>query len=343
MVLLTINGMKIIDFFENKKVFVIAEIGINHNGNFDKLIKLIEKAKESNADAVKFQIFSKESFYIPERYLPEEVKKQLPIEVFRKVFIEYEKYKEAFKYSKSLGLIPFATPLDIESFEFLNQIDVEVFKVASSDITYIPLLKRISASKKPIIISTGFSPIKEVKRYLKLISESPTIIMYCVSRYPSKPSDISLSEFTKFRKTFESPKDKRYVGFSDHTKTLSIPVSMVALGAKAIEKHLTLDENDDSYDNIVSISPQKFKTMVEMIREVEEATNTPSRNLPPEFVRKMSMRSFVALNNIPKNNQITENNIEALRPAIFKESSIENWNKLIGKKTKKEYLPREPL
>lgn len=343
MILLTINGMKIRDFFESKKVLVIAEIGINHNGNFDKLLTLIGKAKESGADAVKFQIFSKDTFYVPEKYLPEEIKKQLPLGVFRKVFIEYERYREAFKYAKSLGLIPFATPLDIESFEFLNQIDVEVFKVASSDITYVPLLKRISASRKPVIISTGFSPIKEVKKYLKLVAESPIIIMYCVSRYPSKPSDISISEFIKFRKTFERPEDKRYVGFSDHTKTLSIPVSMVALGAKAVEKHLTLDENDDSYDNIVSISPEKFKSMVEMIREVEESINASSRNLPSDFVKKMSMRSFVALNDIHKGNQITENDIEALRPAIFREASIENWNKLVGKKARREYSQREPL
>lgn len=335
--------MNINEFFNTSKILVIAEIGINHNGDFEKLIKLIEKAKYSGADAVKFQIFSKETFYINERYLPEEIKKNLPLEIFKKVFIDYNKYKEAFEYSKKIGLIPFATPLDIESFEFLNDIGVELFKVASSDITYIPLLKRISRTKKPVIVSTGFSPIKEIKKYIKLLEENPTIIMFCVSRYPSTPSDISIPEFVKFRKTFENPKNKRYVGFSDHTKTLSIPISMVALGAKAIEKHLTLDENDNSYDNMVSISPEKFKTMVEMIRELEYTLSTPSRNLPSEFVKKMSMRSFVALNNITKNQTIEEDNLEALRPAIFKECSIENWNKIIGKKSKKDYLPKEPL
>ncbi|MFN4245308.1 MAG: N-acetylneuraminate synthase family protein [Brevinematia bacterium] len=331
------------EIFSTTKVLVIAEVGINHNGNFDRLIKLVESAKEAGADAVKFQIFSEKLFFIDTVYLPKEITEKIPIDIFRRAFIPFDKYSEVFDYSKSIGILPFATPLDLESFNFLEGLQTNVFKIASSDISYVPLLKKVSRTKKIVIISTGFSTIKEIKKYLKLIKNNPTIVMFCVSRYPSYPNDISIKEFVKFRKTFESIKSKKRVGFSDHTKTLSLPVAMAALGAKAIEKHLTLDENDDSPDNAVSISPSKFKTMVEMIREIEESLSCEARNLPDDFTRKMSMRSFVPREHIKKYQRISEDHIEALRPSIFLSSSIENWKKIVNKKSQKDYMPREPF
>lgn len=334
---------RINNIFETQNTLIVAEVGINHNGNFNKLVKLVEKAKESGADAVKFQIFSEKLFYIPEEYLPKDLITSIPIEIFRKTFIPFKRYEEVFNYSRQIGIIPFATPLDIESFEFLDNLGVDMFKIASSDITYIPLLKRIAKTQKLTLISTGFSTIKEVKRYIKLLKPNPLVIMFCVSRYPSHPKDLSLKEFIIFKKTFENIKRKRIVGFSDHTKTLSLPTAIVALGAKVVEKHLTLDENDDSYDNIVSISPEKFKTLVEMIREIEYSLSSPSRNLPDDFVKKMSIRSLVARKPISKGEKIIEDSIEALRPGIFKVSSIENWRKILNKESPNEYKTSEPL
>ncbi len=328
--------------FSGNKVLVIAEVGINHNGNFDKLIKLVENAKNSGADAVKFQVFSEKLFFVEEKYLPKNIIEKIPINIFKKVFIPFEKYQEIFDYSKSIGILPFATPLDLESFDFLENLQ-DVFKVASSDITYIPLLKRISKTKKTVIISTGFSTIQEVKKYLVLLKNNSTIVMFCVSRYPSYPKDISIKEFINFRKTLENEKKRKLVGFSDHTKTLSLPIAMVSLGAKAIEKHLTLNENDDSPDNSVSISPNKFKTMVDMIREVEESLNSKRRNLPDKFTKEMSMRSLVAKTYIRKGSTIKEEDIEALRPSTFLPCSIENWKKIVNKKSKRDYLQREPF
>ncbi|MEN2997898.1 MAG: N-acetylneuraminate synthase family protein [Brevinematia bacterium] len=336
--------MALIDkLFSPNRVFIVAEIGINHNGNPDKLIKLIESAKLSGADAVKFQIFSKDLFYIPENYLPKDISTKLPLDIFRKSFIPYDKYREAFNYSEELGILPFATPLDLESFEFLEQLNVQMYKVASSDINYVPLLRRIAETGKVVIISSGFSKINEIKKYIRLLKNNPLVVMFCVSRYPSLPEDISLREFELFRKEFEVTSRKRFAGFSDHTKTLSIPLAMASLGAKVIEKHLTLDENDDSYDNAVSISPEKFKMMVEMLREVEKSLSQRRRNLPPKFVKTMSMRSFVVRGGIAKGESITEENIEALRPSTFVKSSLENWRKILNKKSKKNFLDKEPL
>lgn len=331
------------EIFRPAKVFVVAEVGINHNGDVDKLVKLVEKSKQSGADAVKFQIFSKSLFYLPKEYLPEEVAKNLPLDVFKKSFITWEKYSEVFAYSREIGILPFATPLDIESFEFLEGLGVEVFKVASSDINYIPLLRRISKTKKLVMISTGFSPVEEVKRYSALLRNNPLVIMFCVSRYPSLPKDISIREFLVFRRVFENFPRRRCVGFSDHTKTISLPVAMASLGAKVIEKHITLDENDDSYDNSVSISPEKFSNMVEMIREVEQSLSVSSRNLPSKASRTMSMRSLVARKEILAGTIISEELIEALRPSIFLESSLRNWKKILNKKSSRHYSPMEPL
>lgn len=331
------------DLFKLNKVMVVAEIGINHNGSIDKLYRLVDTAKDAGADAVKFQIFSKDGFYIKGDYLPKEVSSRLPVEIFKKAYIPFEEYDKIFKYAKSLGILPFATPLDIESFEFLQSLNVSVFKVASSDINYIPLLIRISKTNKPVLLSTGFSEIREVKRYAKILANNPLVIMFCVSRYPSQPSDYSIKEFMLFRKEFEDSSKHKLVGFSDHTKTISLPVAFVSLGARVVEKHLTLSEDDDSYDNPVSISSEKFRVMVEMIREVEEAMKTTSRNLPNEFVRKMSMRSLVARRELKIGQRILEDDIEALRPSIFTPSSLENWRKFINNLATKDYHHREPL
>lgn len=331
------------DLFKLNKVMVVAEVGINHNGSIDKLYRLVEKAKDAGADAVKFQVFSKDGFYIKEEYLPKEVSSKLPIEVFEKVYIPFEEYSKIFRYAEGIGILPFATPLDLESFEFLQNLNVSVFKIASSDINYLPLLKKVSRTNKPVVISTGFSEIEEVKKYTKLLTNNPFVVMFCVSKYPSKPEDYSIKEFILFRKEFEDKKRNKLVGFSDHTKTLSLPVAFVSLGARVVEKHLTLDEEDDSYDNPVSISPDKFRVMVEMIREVEEAMNNNSRNLPSEFVRKMSMRSLVARRELKAGRRILEDDIEALRPSIFSPSSLENWGKFINKLATKNYRSGEPM
>ncbi|MGC8766859.1 MAG: N-acetylneuraminate synthase family protein [Brevinematia bacterium] len=329
-------------FKKSNKVLIVAEIGINHNGDFSKLIKLIEKSKESGADAVKFQIFSKTGFYIQKQYLPEDILNLLPLQVFEKAFLPCEKYEEAFEYAKNINLLSFATPLDLESFEFLKSLDVPIYKIASSDINYTLLLKEISKTKKVAIISTGFSTIDEVKKSIKLLKGIPTVVMFCVSRYPSEPEDISINEFIKFKKVFEEPKNHKLVGFSDHTKTLSLPIAFSSLGARVIEKHITLDENDDSFDNIVSINPEKFKIMVEMIREIEISLSVNSRNLPDKKIKEFSFRSFVAKEKIQKNTKIKEKHLEALRPGIFIESNLENLRR-IKKKVKYSINPGQPI
>jgi sialic acid synthase SpsE len=320
-----------------EKVFVVAEIGINHNGSFDKLIKLIEMAKKSGADAVKFQIFSEEGFYIDRKYIPSQYLSVYPDELFKKLYLPFKAYEEAFKFAESIDILPFATPLDLESLNFLIRMNVKLFKVASSDINYVPLIAEIKKTKKPVILSTGFSRITEIDNCKRFFGNYPLILMYCVSKYPSKPEDFSLNEFKKFLKKY------KYVGFSDHTKTLSLPVAFVALGARVIEKHITLDENDDSPDNPVSITPEKFTQMVNMIREVETSLKTPKKSFPDKLVQILSKRSFVARRDIKKGTIISEEYIEAKRPATFRKSNFRNYNEIIDKVAKKDISKGEPL
>ncbi len=318
---------------EPSKTFVVAEIGINHSGNFDKLIEMISEAKKCGADAVKFQIYSKDGFYIDPRFLPKDHTYKLPLDVFDKCFITYDKYKEAFKYSENIGILPFATPLDIESFEFLESIGNKMYKVASSDISYIPLLLKIKSTRKPVIVSTGFSKEKEIKKVLNLFYNYPIVIMHCVSNYPAKPEELSIKFFEKLKKIH------KYLGFSDHSKTISMPIAFATLGARIIEKHFAID--DESPDIAVSLKSEEFKIMVQMIREVDEAKKHKTKYIPT--FQELSRRSIVARREISKSKIITIDDIEAKRPAIYKEINLKNINRLLGRKAKKYYTKGEPL
>jgi len=318
-------------------VFIVAEVGINHNGSFDKLIKLVESAKKSGADAVKFQIFSEEGFYIDRKYIPNQYLDSYPDEFFKKLYLPFKAYEEAFRFAESIDILPFATPLDLESFNFLVSLDVRLFKVASSDINYVPLIVEMKKTKKPVIVSTGFSGNNEIENCKRFFGNYPLILMYCVSKYPSEVEDFSLGEFREFAKKY------KYVGFSDHTKTLSLPIAFVVLGARVIEKHLTLDENDESPDNSVSINPDKFKQMVDMIREVSTSLKIRKKDLPDRFMQILSKRSFVARRDIKKGTIVAEMDIEAKRPAIFRRTNFRSYNRILNKVSKKDIKKGDPI
>ena len=234
-------------------VFITAEIGINHQGNFDCAKMLIEKACESGADAVKFQVYKTEKFY--NRKLAPDA-----FDLFKSFELSYDQYQRLSEFSLSLGLVFYATPFDSESLEFLLETGTKVIKIASSDITNEPFLNLIAekASKTEFltIMSTGFAGLVEIDRAIDIFRSNlpdkplPLALLYCISDYPASPEDIDLNfiPFLKNRYHLSS-------GFSDHSEGISLSIAAAALGASLIERHFTSDRSLPGADHSMSLDP----------------------------------------------------------------------------------------
>jgi len=290
-----------------KPCFVIAEIGINHNGDIKLARKLIEKAAETGADAVKFQSYHTDDFVS---------KKSNYYNLFKKLELSEEDFKELREFAEKKKILFISTPLDLRYVDFLNEIDVSAFKIASGDLTFIPLLKKVAKTKKPIILSTGMATIGEIDEAINVIKNEGNgkiILMHCVSCYPVPYEQVNLKAIITLKNTFNLP-----VGYSDHTLDIAVPVAAVALGAKIIEKHFTLEKNMEGPDHKLSASPEEFKRMVEMIRITEKALGDGYKK-PMECEKEARLygrRSVVAKTRIMKGERITEDNVICKRPAL---------------------------
>jgi sialic acid synthase SpsE len=308
--------------------FISAEIGINHQGNADYAKELIESAKASGADAVKFQIFKADYFYNP-LLSPE------GHSLFKSFELRYEDFRELKNFSDSLDILFYATPFDFESLDFLIDLKCPVIKVASSDITNEPFLKRIAEKAKKygfaVIISTGFAGMKEIKDAAGIFQNCHLSILYCVSKYPAESIDIDLNFIKTLQDNFYVP-----VGFSDHSEDMYLSIGAVSLGAKLIERHFTTDNSKKGADHAVSLNPVKFSEMVRGIRTVEESLGRGVKNVT-SFERDISyssMRSIYAARRIKKGELIEEKDILLLRPG--KGVSNKHYRSIAGKKAKRD-------
>ncbi len=308
------------------RTFIVAEIGINHGGNYEYAKELIEKAKESGADAVKFQVFKTEKFYNPRLA-------KGAYELFKSLELSYENYQKLRDFAESLDLIFFATPLDLDSLYFLNEINTPIFKIASSDITCEPFLKEVSdiakKSQKIVFLSTGFAKLKTIKRAVSFFENVNLALLYCVSKYPVEAKDIDLNVITTFKEKFHMP-----IGFSDHSLSYIFDIAAVSLGAKIIEKHFTTDNTINSLDHPISLNPENFKKMVDAIREIEIATKSGKKELT-DFEKEiipLSMREMYFARDIKKGEKIKKEDILLLRPGTG--VKIEKYKSLVNKKLK---------
>lgn len=258
---LKINIMKkemVFDIPWNNKVFVIAEIGINHGGNIEIAKKLIDSAKRAGADAVKFQTYKTE--------------KRTPIDspiydVLKKCELPFEAFAELKKYSEENSITFFSTPFDDESVDFLESINNPIYKIASFDVANLPFLKKIARTGKPIIISVGMSDLDEIKNAINLLQEhgSSVALLHCISAYPTDEKDSNLAAIHKLTNIFKG----NIIGQSDHTNDIFVPLLAVSAGARIIEKHFKISAEMDCIDAIVSISEEKMKELVSQVRRVE--------------------------------------------------------------------------
>ena len=241
-----------------EKTYTIAEIGINHGGDIELAKKLIESASRTGCDAVKFQT------YITEARAPKGNKEIF--EILKNCELQFDSFGILKSYAESLGLDFFSTPFDEQSIDYLESIDVEIYKVASFDIVNTKLLKKLALTQKPLIISTGMSDISEIKNALSLVEKSPIILLHCVSAYPTEEHDANLNSIKVLEENFPSC----LIGQSDHTNSIKVPLFAVSMGAKVIEKHYKINEAMDCIDSPVSITENQMKEMVQEIRNLEK-------------------------------------------------------------------------
>lgn len=325
--------------FKKDHVFVIAEAGINHNGDFETAKKLIIEAKKCGADAIKFQSFKTDELIIKEAQSSEHVMgKQSFFDMIKGWELTDTDYIKLANFAKKTGILFFASVFGKQSLEMMDEIGVPLFKIASCDLNNHFLLKEVANKRKPTIVSTGMGDLNEIKQAVKILGSKggEVAILHCVSLYPPKAEELNLERINILQNTFP----KNIIGYSDHTLDIFAPISAVSLGARIIEKHFTLDKNMLGPDQRSSADPVEFGKMVEQIRFFEKAINHGSK----KFVigarqiemRKSFRRSLVTNEQILKGTKITENMLGIKRPGTGIPPS--EMIRVIGKKAKRDLI-----
>lgn len=291
---------------ENAPCFVIAEIGGNHGGKLSLAYKMIDAAKQANADAVKFQTYITEDFVVPSYPGYKNLKKEE---------LSFDDFRKLAHYCRKKNIIFLSTPFDFKSVDLLAELNVPAYKIASGDINNFPLLEYIVGQGKPVILSTGASTMEEVNQAVGFIlrkKQKGLALLYCLASYPAPDREMNLLLLPEYIKRFGIP-----IGLSDHSEGVDLPLASVALGAKIIEKHFTIGKNLLGGDNSMSLLPEEFKRMVQGIRRIETSLGKPRKKVMPseKMVRKIARRSLVALRDITKGEIFDLNNIGFKRPS----------------------------
>ena len=325
-------------FLPLDRTLVIAEAGINHDGDLDVAMKQVDVAVEAGADYVKFQ-----SFFAEELVLPVAERSSYIVEgshegesfrdLLKRLEISHEEQRKLAAYCREQGIKFLSTAFDLENLDFLcDEIGCDVIKVASADLTNLRFLRHCGTKNLPVILSTGMADIPEIDEALTTLQEAGTkeiCILHCVSWYPSPPEIINLRAMHTLRDRYGLP-----VGYSDHSLGTTLPAAAVAMGARCIEKHYTLDPTAFGPDHKASLSPEELKEMVQRIREVEMALGTGAKG--PEDIlevevnqRRGHRRSVVTRRAIAKGETFTADNLSIKRPGTG--LPPREFDRLIGK------------
>ena len=299
---------------------IVAEAGANHDGILERGKELVRGAMEAGADAIKFQhyVAGKLVTKTAPKYWKDGKPEETQYEVFNKLDkLTKDDWRELFNYAKELGIIIFSTPFDEENVDFLEELDVPAYKVAAADITHLPLIRHISEKGKPVILSVGMATIDEIRESVKTIRSAGNeeiILLHSTTSYPTEPQYADL----RMIRTLQSMFPDLPIGFSDHTLGPVIPAAAVAIGAKLVEKHFTIDKSlPGSPDHRLSVDVEEMRQMVDNIRTIEKALGSEFRNGPVEAENesvKYARRSIVANVSIPKGTKITRSMLIVKRP-----------------------------
>ncbi len=323
-------------------VFIIAEAGVNHNGSIKIAKKLIDKAVDSGVDAVKFQTFKAENLVTRaaekadyQKRITDETESQF--DMIKKLELNEDAHKELLIYCQEQGIIFLSSPFDYESINLLCKLGIQIFKIPSGEITNLPYLKHIGQLDKRVILSSGMSTLQEVNKALNILITSGTkkeniTVLHTNTMYPTPMEDVNLNAMLTIQKELGIA-----VGYSDHTLGIEVDIAAVALGAKIIEKHFTLDKTMQGPDHKASLEPSELKAMVLAIRNIEKALGDKEKKpSPSERVNiGIARKSIVANQIIKKGAILSEKNITIKRPGIGLSPML--WDEIIGTIASKDY------
>lgn len=332
------------------RVLIIAEAGVNHNGNLNNAFKLIDAAVDAGVDYVKFQTFKSENL------VSKSAKKadyqiqntgnstDSQYEMLKKLELSHENHELLIDYCKKRNIQFFSTAFDLDSLEYLKEIGLDLVKIPSGEITNLPYLRKAAQLFKKVILSTGMCTMEDIEAAINVflvenISKDDITILHCNTEYPTPMNDVNLKAMLCIQQEFGTE-----IGYSDHTLGIEVPIAAVALGASVIEKHFTLDNKMEGPDHAASLEPQQLKEMVKAIRNIEQAISGDGLKKPSdseikniEIVRK----SIVASKNILEGEIFTAENITVKRPGTGLSPML--WDSLIGLKSSRAYLTDENI
>lgn len=329
-------------------IFIIAEAGVNHNGDVANAIRMIEVAKEAGADAVKFQTFKAEKLLTAAAPKADYQKKAIgadgnQLEMIKGLEIAAKDHSRLIERCREVKVKFLSSPFDLESISLLDSLGLDIFKIPSGEITNLPYLRKIGSLGKRIILSTGMSTLGEIEAALDVLEKAGAnrrdiTVLHCNTDYPSAFEDVNLRAMLTIKEAF-----KVKVGYSDHTEGIEVPIAAAALGAAVIEKHFTLDRGMKGPDHMASLDPPSLHRMVEAIRKIETAMGDGVKR-PTESERmnvKAARKAIVALRPIREGEFFTAENISVKRPA--EGISPMEWDRVIGRRAMKGFQPDEPI
>lgn len=299
---------------DGRPTFVIAEAGVNHNGDPELALRLVDAAAEAGADAIKFQTFD------PDELVTETAQRAAyqvadgsdpQREMLRRLTLPADDFRRLRTRAHERGLLFLSTPFDLSSLGVLVELGVSAIKVGSGDLTNLPFLRHVGAAGLPVILSTGMANLGEIEEGLAALGDAPVVLLHCVSAYPAAPDDCNLRAMATMRAAFGVP-----VGFSDHTQGAAVALAAAALGAAVVEKHLTLDRSLPGPDHAASLEPGEFAAMVRGVRAVEAALGDGIKRARPAEADVMAAarRSLVAAADLPAGARLEERMIGVKRP-----------------------------
>lgn len=327
-----------------QKVCIIAEAGVNHNGDIITARKMVDVAKKAGVDYIKFQTF------VPEKLVSRYAEKaeyqkentdvaQSQLDMLRKLSLSEDEFISLQGYCDEVDIGFISTPFDMESIDFLEKLDMAFWKIPSGEITNLPYLEKIAGTGRKVILSTGMCDIQEIKEAIKVLEEGGTpeiILLHCNTQYPTPFEDVNLSAMN----TIATATGKG-VGYSDHTKGIEVPIAAVAMGATVIEKHFTLDKTMEGPDHKASLEPNELSQMVSAIRHIEKAIGSGIKEPTASEMGNITIarKSIVAACKIAKGEILSEKNITTKRPGNG--ISPMKWHEIIGKAAPRDFSEDE--
>ncbi|MGM0440432.1 MAG: pseudaminic acid synthase [Chlamydiota bacterium] len=327
-------------FSRDKKPFIIAEMSGNHNNDINRALRLVEAAAQAGADAIKLQTYTadtmtlnvdKEDFWIRNSDTP--WKDRHLYDLYQEANTPWEWHERLFQKAKDCGILCFSSPFDITAVDFLESLDAPAYKIASFENTDIHLIRKVCATGKPVIISTGMASLTDLELIVKILRDEDChnfVLLKCTSAYPASPASANLRTIPHMAEMFDCQ-----VGVSDHTLGIGVPLAAVALGATVIEKHFCLSREEGGVDANFSLEPHELKMLVEESKKAWEALGEVHYQVSEtEAKSKQFRRSIYFIKNMKAGEIITENHIRCIRPGFG--LAPKYWDEVIGKKVKND-------